>query len=95
MSRGTKRLAKAAAALAASGVVEEAVRKAVADPGVRKKTAEVGAVVRAKAKVAGRAAGKRAAALAREAGKQVGKKLAGPRKVAGKKIRRLAKVVEG
>jgi hypothetical protein len=88
MAGGTKRLAKAVAALATTAVVEKAVRKAAADPRVRKKAAEVGAVVRTKAKSAGKA-------IAREAGKRISKGLAGPRKAAGKKIKRLGKLVAG
>lgn len=95
MAGRTKRLAKAVVALATSAVVQQAVRRAAADPRVRKKAAEVGEVVRAKAKSAGKAAGKRAAALAEEAGARAARKLAGPRKAAGKSLKRLGKVVAG
>jgi hypothetical protein len=95
MAGATKRLAKAVAALAASGVVEKAVRKAAADPRVRRKAAELEGVVRKKARAAGKKAGKKATALARDAGARVGRSLASPRKAAGKKIKRLGKLVQG
>lgn len=95
MAGATKRLAKAVAALATSSVVEKAVRKAAADPRVRRKAAEIEKVVRKKARAAGKSAGKKATALARDAGARVGKSLAGPRKAAGKKITRLGKRVAG
>lgn len=95
MPGSTKRLAKAVAALATSAVVERAVRKAAADPRVRKQAAKVGKAVGSKARSAGKAAGKRAAALAQDAGARVASKLAGPRKAAGKTIKRLGKVVAG
>ena len=88
MAGRTKRLAKAMVALATSAAVEKAVRKAAADPRVRKKAAEVGAMVGSKAKAAGKA-------MAREASDRISRGLAGPRKVAGKKIKRLGKVVAG
>jgi len=91
----TKRLTKAVAALAVSSVVEKAVRKAAADPRVRRKAAELEGVVRKKARAVGKSAGKKATALARSAGAGVGKKLSGPRKAAGKKIKRLGKLVAG
>jgi hypothetical protein len=90
-----KRLAKAVAALATSAVIEEAVRRAAANPRVRKQAAKVGAAVRTKAKSAGKAAGQRAAALAKDANERVAKKLVGPRKAAGKKLKRLGKLVAG
>ena len=95
MAGRTKRLAKAVVALATSAAVEKAVRRAAAYPRVRKKAAEVGKIVGAKARSAGKAAGKRAAALAGEAGALAARKLAGPRKAAGKRIKRLGKVVAG
>ena len=95
MAGTTKRLTKAVAALAASGIVEKAVRRAAADPRVRKKAAELEGVVRKKARSAGKAAGKKASALAREAGSRMTQKLAGPRKAAGKKIKRIGKLVAG
>ena len=90
-----KRLTKAVVALAASKVVENAVRNAASDPRVRRKAAKLEGVARKKARAAGKSAGKKASALARSAGAQVAKKLLGPRKAAGKKIKRLGKVVAG
>ena len=95
MAGTTKRLTKAVAALAASSMVEKAVRRAAADPRVRRKAAELEGVVRKKARAAGKSAGKKATALARSAGAGVGKKLSGPRKAAGKQIKRLGKLVGG
>jgi hypothetical protein len=95
MASTVKRLTKAVATLAASSVVEKAVRKAASDPRARRKAAELEGVVRKKAHAAGKSAGKRASALARSAGASVGKKLSGPRKAAGKKIKRLGKLVAG
>lgn len=95
MAGTTKRLAKAVVALAASSVMEKAVRKAASDPRVRRKATELEGVVRKKAHAAGKSAGKKASALARSAGKSVGKKLSGPRKNAGSKIKRLGKLVAG
>lgn len=95
MAGTTKRLAKAVVALAASSVINKAVRKAASDPRVRRKAAKLEGAVRTKARAAGKAAGKKATALARSAGKGVGKKLSGPRKNAGKKIKRLGKMVAG
>jgi hypothetical protein len=88
MAGRTKRLAKAVVVLATSAAVQKAVRKAAADPRVRKKAAKVGAVVSSKAKAAGKA-------MAKEAGDRISRGLAGPRKSAGKKIKRLGKVVAG
>jgi hypothetical protein len=88
MAGRAKRLAKAVAAVATSAAVERAVRKAAANPRVRKKAAEVGKRVRSKAASAGKA-------MAREAGKRLSKRLVGPRKAAGKKIKRLGKLVAG
>ena len=95
MAGTTRRLTKAVATLAASKVVEKAVRKAASDPRVRRKAAELEGVVRKKARAAGKSAGKKASALARSAGDRVAKKLSAPRKAAGKKIKRLGKVVAG
>jgi len=95
MAGTTKRLNKAVEALAVSSVVEKAVRKAAADPRVRRKAAELEGVVRKKARAVGKSAGKKATALARSAGAGVGKKLSGPRKAAGKRIKRLGKLVAG
>jgi hypothetical protein len=95
MAGTTKRLTKAVATLAASGMVGKAVRKAAADPRVRRKAAELESVVRKKARAAGKSAGKKASALARSAGAKVEKKLSGPRKAAGKRIKRLGKLVAG
>jgi hypothetical protein len=102
-----KRVAKAVSALAAGGVVEQAVRKAASDPRVRRKADEVKTAVRdralaagraaaKKARMAGKSAGKRAAAMAKAAGKRVEKSLVSPaRKAAGKKLQRLGKKVAG
>ena len=95
MAGTTKRLTKAVAALAAGGVIQKAVRKAAADPRVRRKAAELEGVVRKKARAAGKSAGRKATALARTPAARVGKKLAGPRKTAGKKIKRFGKIVAG
>ena len=95
MAGTTKRLTKAVATLAASSIVEKVVRKAAADPRVRRKAAELEGLVRKQARTAGKAAGRKASALARSAGASVGRKLAGPRKSAGKKITRLGKLVAG
>ena len=69
MAGVSKRLAKAVTALAASGVVQKAVRKAAADPRVQRKAAELETAVRKRAKVVGKAAGKKA----RIAGKSPGR----------------------
>ena len=95
MAGTTKRLTKAVVALAASSVVEKAVRKAAEDPRVRRKAGELERALRKKARAAGKSAGKKATAMARSAGAEVGKKLAGPRKTAGKKIKRFGKLVAG
>jgi hypothetical protein len=95
MARTTKRLTKAVAALAASGVLEKAVRKAAADPRVRRKVAELEKVVRKKARAVGKSAGKKATVLAKDAGSRVRKELSGPRKAAGKRIKRFGKLVAG
>jgi hypothetical protein len=92
MAGATKRMAKAAAALVTSRLVEKAIRKAAADPRVRRKAAELTAAAGKKV----RAAGKKATALARAARKQAGNRVVGPaRKSVGKTIKRLGKVVEG
>jgi hypothetical protein len=88
MAGRARRLAKAVAAVATSAAVEQAVRKAAANPRVRKKAVEVGKRMRSKATSAGMA-------MAREAGKRIGKHLSGSRKAAGKKIKRLGKRVAG
>lgn len=95
MAGAAKRLAKAVAVLAASTVVEQAVRKAAADPRVQRKAAKLDGIVRKKARAAGKKAGIKAAEFARDAGAGVKRSLAGPRKAAGKKIKRLGKVVAG
>ena len=95
MAGTTKRLTKAVATLAASSIVEKAVRKAAADPRVRRKAAELEGIVRKKARAAGKSAGKKASALAKSAGARVSQKLAGSRKTAGKKIKRIGKLVAG
>jgi hypothetical protein len=84
MAGRTKRLAKAAVMLATSAAVENVVRKAAANPRVRRKALEVGA-----------AAGAKAVAVGKAAGREVGKKLRAPRKAAGKKIKELGKLVAG
>jgi hypothetical protein len=96
MAGATKRLAKAAAALVTSSLVEKAVRKAAADPRVRRKAAELTTAASKRVRAAGKTVGKKATALARAAGKQAGNRVIGPaRKSAGKTIKRLGKVVEG
>jgi hypothetical protein len=96
MAGGAKRLAKAVTALATSTVVEKAIRKAAADPRVRRKAAEVQKAVAKKARATGKTAGKRAAALVRSAGDEVGKRVVRPaRKKAGSRIKRLGKLVAG
>jgi hypothetical protein len=96
MGGATKRLTKAAAALVTSSLVEKAVRKAAADPRVRRKVAELTAAARKKMRAAGKSAGKKATALARAARKQATNRVVAPaRKSAGKKIKSLGKVVEG
>jgi hypothetical protein len=96
MAGATKRLAKAAAALVTSSLVEKAVRKAAADPRVRRKAAELTTATSKSVRAAGKSLGKKATALARAAGKQAGNKVIGPvRKRAGKTMKRLGKVVEG
>lgn len=95
MAGATKRLAKAVVALATSSVVEKVVRKAAADPRVRRKVAELEGRARKTARAAGKRAGKQATKLARSAGERVEQKLAAPRKAAGKKIQRLGKLVAG
>jgi hypothetical protein len=103
MAGARKRLTKAVGALAATGVVQQAVRKAASDPRVRRKADEVKTAVRDRALAAGKAAakkvrlaGKSAAALAKAAGKRLKKNVVGPaRKTAGKKIQGLGKKVAG
>ena len=95
MARATKRLAKAAAALAATGVVRQAVLKAAEDPRVRRKAAEVATAVRKKARAVGKQAGKKASAMARSAGKEVGSRVSTARKTAGRKLKELGKRVAG
>ena len=102
-----KRVAKAVSVLAATGVVQQAVRKAASDPRVRRKADEVKTAVRdralaagraaaKKARLAGKSAGKSAAAMAKAAGKRVEKSLVSPaRKAAGKQLQRLGKKVAG
>ena len=101
-----KRVAKAVGALAVSGVVQKAVRKAASDPRVRRKAAELKTVVRdraqavgktaaKKARVVGKSAGKSTAAMAKVAGKRL-KSVVGPaRKTAGKKLQGLGRKVAG
>lgn len=107
MAGTRKRLTKAVSALAASGVVHQAVRKAAADPRVRRKADEVKTAVRDRALAAGKSAAKKvrlagksarksAAALAKAAGKRLKKSVVGPaRKTAGKKIQGLGKKLAG
>jgi hypothetical protein len=96
MAGMSKRLAKAVTALAASGVMQKAVRKAASDPRVRRKAAELGKAAGKKARVAGKSAKAGAAAMAKAAGKRVKKSLVSPaRKAAGKKLQRLGKRVAG
>jgi hypothetical protein len=107
MAGARKRLTKAVSALAATGVVQQVVRKAAADPRVRRKADEVKTAVRdralaagkaaaKKARIAGKSAGKSAAAMAREVGKRVEKAVVSPaRKAAGKRLQRLGKKVAG
>jgi hypothetical protein len=102
-----KRVAKAVGALAAGGVVQQAVRKVASDPRMRRKADEVKTAVRDRAlaagkaaakkvRVAGKSAGKSAAAMAKAAGKRVEKVVVGPaRKAAGKRLQRLGKKVAG
>lgn len=91
MAGTRKRLAKAAAALTASGLV----KKAAQDPRVRRKASELGAAVGKKARIVGKQAGKKASALARSAGKAVGARVGPARKAAGKKIEQLGKRIAG
>jgi hypothetical protein len=107
MAGARKRLTKAVGALAATGVVQQAVRKAASDPRVRRKADEVTTAVRDRAvaagktaakkvRLAGKSAGKSAAAMAKAAGKRLQKSVVGPaRKTAGKKIQGLGKRVAG
>lgn len=85
MAGATKRLVKAAAVLATSAVVERAVRKAAADPRVRRKVAEVTQAVAKQARATGKALGKRAKEQVVEPA----------RKQAGSKLKRLGKLVSG
>lgn len=92
----TKRVAKAVAALAATGLVRKAVRKAAEDPRVRRKAAELGKAAGKKARTVGKRAAKKTTALARTAGKKVEKRVVAPaRKKAGRKIQRLGKALAG
>jgi hypothetical protein len=105
MAGVSKRLTKAVTALAASGVVQKAVRTAASDPRVQRKAAELEKALRKRAKVVGKAAGKKvgvagksaragAAAMAKAAGKRVTSSVVTPaRKAAGKKLQRLGKRV--
>ena len=107
MASTRKRLAKAVSALAATGVVQQVVRKAASDPRVRRKADEVKTAVRDRAmaagktaakkiRLAGKSAGKSASAMAKAAGKRLQKSVVGPaRKSAGKRIQGLGKKVAG
>ena len=107
MAGARKRLTKAVSVLAATGVVQQAVRKAASDPRVRRKADEVKTAVRDRAlaagktaakkvRLAGKSAGKSAAAMAKAAGKRLKKSVVGPaRKTAGKKIQGWGKKVAG
>ena len=59
MARARKRLTKAVSALAATGVVQQVVRKAASDPRVRRKADEVKTAVRDRALAAGKSAAKK------------------------------------
>ena len=67
MAGKTKRLAKAAAALAATALVQKAVEKAMKSRPVRKKAAELQKVVAKRARATGKAAGKRVKRLVQAA----------------------------
>jgi hypothetical protein len=107
MASARKRLTKAVSALAATGVVQQVVRKAASDPRVRRKADEVKTAVRDRAmaagktaakkiRLAGKSAGKSASAMAKAAGKRLQKSVVGPaRKSAGKRIQGLGKKVAG
>jgi hypothetical protein len=107
MAGTRKRLTKAVSALAASGVVQQAVRKAASDPRVRRKADQMKTAVRDRALAAGKSAAKKvrlasksasksAAAMAKAAGKRLKKSVVGPaRKTTGKKIQSLGKRVAG
>jgi hypothetical protein len=95
MAGATKRLAKAAAALVTSTLLEKAVRKAAADPRVRRKAAELTTAASKRVRAAGKTVGKKATALARATGKQAGNTIGPARKSAGKTMKRLGKAVEG
>ena len=107
MARARKRLTKAVSALAATGVVQQVVRKAASDPRVRRKADEVKTAVRDRAlaagksaakkvRLAGKSAGMSAAAMAKAAGKRLTTSVVGPaRKTAGKKFLGWGKKVAG
>ena len=59
MARARKRLTKVVSALAATGVVQQVVRKAASDPRVRRKADEMKTAVRDRAMAAGKTAGKK------------------------------------
>ena len=107
MAGARKRLSKVVSALVATGVVQQAVRKAASDPRVRRKADQVknevrdralaaGKTAAKKVRLAGKSAGKSAAAMAKAAGKRLKKNVVGPaRKTAGKKLQGLGKKVAG
>ena len=71
MARKQRNLAKTAAAMAATALVEKAIQKAAKDPRVRRKAKAVGKALKKRAKIAGKkiskAIKKRAPKLARAA----------------------------
>ena len=73
MAGARKRLTKAVGALAATGVVQQAVRKAASDPRVRRKADEVKTAVRDRALAAGKAAAKKVRLAGKSAGQERGR----------------------
>jgi hypothetical protein len=81
MARKRKGLAPAAAALAASALLEKAIQKAAADPRVRRKAKAIGRALKKRAK----AVGKRAKAAGKKISKAVRKRAPKARKAASRR----------
>jgi len=87
MAGRTKRLAKAAVALAAGALMQKAVEQAVKSPRVRRRASELQKAAGKRARATGKVVGKRA----RATGKIVGKRAQATGKAAGRKVKQLIK----
>lgn len=87
MAGRTKRLVKAAVALAAGALVQKAVEQAVKSPRVRRRASELQKAAGNRARAAGKVVGKRA----RATGKIVGKRAQATGNAARKKVKQLIK----